>query len=144
MEKSCAACSQNHSKSRTPRTTPGTRQRIDGIASTGASEGFRCRWTLPRTATFTEREAKRGWERNMDDPHQKPEQPQDAPPPAPLTKEQLSGLLNSFLDQLIASKPPAPCAVSEPQDNAEQQQPRRRGRRQRNSTKPGWKAAGRR
>jgi hypothetical protein len=40
----------------------------------------------------------------MDDQRQNREQAQNQTEPAPLTKEQLRGLLNDFLDQLIASK----------------------------------------
>lgn len=43
----------------------------------------------------------------MYDQKQKPDQAQNQTAHARLTKEQLKGLLNDFLDQLIASTPPA-------------------------------------
>jgi hypothetical protein len=39
------------------------------------------------------------------------EDSEDESQTAPLSKEQLGNLLNDFLDQLIASKPPAPASV---------------------------------
>ena len=38
-------------------------------------------------------------------------------------KEQLRNLLNDFLDQLIASKPPAPASMVQQPENKEEQQP---------------------
>lgn len=59
----------------------------------------------------------------MDDEQKKQDQPEDVPPPAALTKEQLRGLLNSFLDQLIASKPPASPIVDEHQNPDQEEEP---------------------
>jgi hypothetical protein len=60
----------------------------------------------------------------MDDQKQKPEQAQDQTATATLAKEQLRGLLNSFLDQLIASKPPgSPSRDQQPRPRPQQPQP---------------------
>src|SRR5215469_12570012 len=53
----------------------------------------------------------------MDDQEQKREQAQNQTEPAPLTKEQLRGLLNDFLDQLIASKLPTPASTPRAEPN---------------------------
>jgi hypothetical protein len=47
----------------------------------------------------------------MDDQQQK-DQRHEAQSPAPVTKEKLSALMNSFLDQLIASTPPATVSLN--------------------------------
>jgi hypothetical protein len=59
-----------------------------------------------------------GW-RNGVDKQQKPDHLQYQT--APLFNEQLRNLLNNFLDQLIASKTPAPAGMDQPHDSKDQQ-----------------------